>query len=69
MVGISTTGVQSTERTKPMTTDFELLHDQILEILPNATFGEDNDGQLVIYTNLRESANNSLTDMDTGDRV
>jgi hypothetical protein len=24
-------------------------------ILPNATFGEDNDGQLIIYTDLRES--------------
>jgi len=47
-------------------TTFDLLHDQILEILPNATFGEDNDGQLVIYTNLTEAANR-LYDIDTGD--
>lgn len=30
----------------------ELLQD-ILEIMPNATVGEDQEGQLVIYTNLR----------------
>lgn len=27
----------------------------IAAILPNATFGEDNDGQIVVYTNLRQT--------------
>jgi hypothetical protein len=27
----------------------------IAAILPNASFGEDNDGQLVIYTDLKQS--------------
>lgn len=35
---------------------------RIQEILPNASVGEDNDGQIVIYTNLVE-ANESLVDM------
>lgn len=29
------------------------LNTLILEILPNATLGEDNDGQVIIYTDLR----------------
>lgn len=32
---------------------FDDLYKQILAILPDATMGEDNDGQLIIYTNLR----------------
>jgi len=31
---------------------FNELYSKVLEILPHATMGEDNDGQLVIYTNL-----------------
>ena len=42
----------------------ELLRD-ILEILPNATVGEDNEGQLVIYTNLKVvSSDGHLVDME-----
>ena len=33
---------------------YEELVRAILEVCPNATFGEDNDGQLVIYTDLME---------------
>lgn len=37
----------------------------ILEILPNATVGEDNDGQVVVYTNLKSvSSDGHLVDMD-----
>jgi hypothetical protein len=32
--------------------------------LPNATIGEDNDGQLVIYTDLRETAGGQLAAME-----
>lgn len=28
--------------------------DRVLEIIPTATFGEDNEGQFIIYTNLVE---------------
>lgn len=31
-----------------------------LEMLPEASLGEDNDGQLVVYTNLRENAEGEL---------
>ena len=40
---------------------FDELYTKVLEILPNATFGEDNEGQLIIYTDLRESENGSGT--------
>jgi hypothetical protein len=30
--------------------------DRVLEIIPEATLGEDEEGQIVIYTNLREVA-------------
>jgi len=36
----------------PRTFD-DLMH-AVLEILPNAELGEDFDGQIIIYTNLRE---------------
>jgi hypothetical protein len=35
--------------------------------LPNATIGEDNDGQLVIYTDLREAAGGQLAAMELAD--
>ena len=31
---------------------FNELYAKILEILPNATMGEDEEGQIVVYTNL-----------------
>ena len=33
---------------------FDELMVAILNILPDATIGKDNDGQIIIYTNLRE---------------
>jgi hypothetical protein len=35
--------------------------------LPNATVGEDNDGQLVIYTDLRETAGGQLAAVELAD--
>jgi len=32
---------------------FDELYAKILDILPTATMGDDEDGQIVIYTNLR----------------
>lgn len=38
----------------------------IAKILPNATLGEDNDGQLIVYTNLSEVENeDELVDFDS----
>ena len=39
----------------------------ILVVLPNATFGEDNEGQLVIYTGLVEVAPNELSPFTSTD--
>jgi hypothetical protein len=39
------------------------LIDRISEILPGATVGEDLDGQLVIYTDLRLLDDDTLVDM------
>ena len=36
----------------------------VASILPDATIGEDNDGQLVVYTNLTEDPKGNLIDMD-----
>ena len=44
------------------------LYYRITAILPEATFGEDNDGQLIIYTNLREDAFGNITHTLTVDR-
>lgn len=38
----------------------------ITAILPKASFSEDNDGQLLINTNLTLSADDDLADMDSG---
>lgn len=44
--------------------EFTELRDKILAIIPGATFGEDNDGQIVIYTNLHLIGEDELEDMD-----
>ena len=36
-------------------TNIEELENAINEILPNASFGTDNDGQIIIYTDLKIS--------------
>jgi hypothetical protein len=43
---------------------FDGLMQAILEILPNATIGEDNDGQLVIYTDVSVTADGQLVPLD-----
>lgn len=42
---------------------------KVLEAFPEAMVGEDNDGQLVIYTNLREVPVTDLTGEQTDDTV
>jgi hypothetical protein len=40
----------------------------VLDILPHASFGEDNDGQIVIYTNLQQvESDNDQPLVDMGD--
>lgn len=42
---------------------FNELLTQVLSIIPNASVGEDNDGQLIIYTNLTEDEDGNLSEM------
>jgi len=42
--------------------------DKIHAVLPDATIGEDNDGQLVIYTNLKEDTRGIQGDDEEEDR-
>lgn len=37
----------------------------ILTLIPGAEFGDDNDGQIVIYTNLTVDENDSLVSFDS----
>lgn len=39
------------------------LYVAITAILPNATFGEDNDGQLIIYTDMTETETGRIRPM------
>lgn len=41
----------------------DALRDAVMAILPNASFGEENDGQVIIYTNLKWEPDGKLTDM------
>jgi len=43
------------------------LYSRIIPILPEATFGEDNDGQIIIYTNLREDSYGTIHPLDYPD--
>ena len=45
---------------------FQELRNAISPILPKCQLGEDNDGQVVVYTNLKEE-NGELVDMDAPD--
>lgn len=40
--------------------NFDELMTAILKILPEASFDEDNDGQIVIYTNMEETIDGTL---------
>ena len=46
-----------------MTTYSELLT-ALAQYAPNATVGQDNDGQIVIYTNLTDIGDSILTEME-----
>lgn len=47
---------------------FDEFMELVLKDFPNAHVGEDSDGQLVIYTNLKETLDGSeIRDIDTGD--
>ena len=39
------------------------LYECLLNTIPNATLGDDNDGQVIIYTNLRLLKNGKLVEM------
>jgi len=41
---------------------FDELYSKVLDILPCATMGEDNDGQLIIYTDKCEDPNGNVID-------
>jgi hypothetical protein len=44
---------------------WEELIEEINKLLPGATFGDDNEGQIIIYTNLKvDHDNEHLVDMD-----
>lgn len=43
---------------------FDDLMRKVLEILPRATLGEDNDGQIIVYTDLTLDANDKIKDFD-----
>lgn len=45
-------------------TTFGELHASIMSILPNASFGDDNDGQIIIYTNMQEIGDSLISDID-----
>jgi hypothetical protein len=38
--------------------------DLVLEILPSATFGQDNEGQIIIYTDLTEDETGTLKKLE-----
>ncbi len=44
--------------------EFDSFMAKVLETFPNATVGEDFDGQVVIYTNLTTTEGGTLVDMD-----
>ena len=43
---------------------WEELVEEINKLLPHATFGQDNDRQIIIYTNLTVDDNYNLVDME-----
>lgn len=40
----------------------------VLSIIPRAEVGEDNDGQIVIYTGLKEDGKGGVVDFETEDQ-
>ena len=46
-----------------MMTDMDHFMALVLELIPNASFGDDNDGQVIIYTDKKLEKDGSLTEM------
>ena len=46
---------------------FDWLCTKVLEVLPNATFGQDNEGQIIIYTDLTEDETGTLKKLEIED--
>jgi len=44
--------------------DINDLMDAVLDICPNAQVGQDDDGQILIYTNMTINAFDNMVDMD-----
>lgn len=50
--------------------NFNQLAAEILKVLPNASFGEDNDGQIIVYTNLAQTnSDNDKPLVDMGEQA
>ena len=49
-------------------TQLDLVMRALLDAFPNANLSEDEDGQVVIHTNLKTDEAGNLYDMDTGDK-
>jgi hypothetical protein len=43
--------------------DFDKLHKALQKLIPNYSIEEDNDGQIIIYTNLKEDKNGNYKEM------
>jgi hypothetical protein len=43
---------------------FDELYTQVLAVLPEATIGEDNDGQLIVYTAMRLQGDGTVAFID-----
>jgi hypothetical protein len=43
--------------------DGDQLRNKIEKLLPNCSFDEDNEGQVIIYTNLKETTNGNYKEM------
>ena len=52
------------EKEKENEKSFDWLCTKVLEILPSATFGQDNEGQIIIYTDLTEDETGTLKKLE-----
>ena len=48
-----------------MTLTYRWLVDTVTDLLPGCSFDEDNEGQIVIYTNCRRTSDGVLVDLET----
>jgi hypothetical protein len=52
------------EKAKQNEKSFDWLCTKVLEVLPSATFGQDNEGQIIIYTDLTEDETGTLKKLE-----